>query len=43
MSTVAEIKPAVDKLSPGERAEWEALVWLDWDRAGRAREVGEGA
>jgi len=33
MSTVAEIKEAVDKLSPRERAELEALVWPDWDRA----------
>ena len=33
MSTVAEIKNAVDKLSPRERAELEALLWPDWDRA----------
>ena len=33
MSTVAEIKDAVDKLSPRERAELEALLWPDWDRA----------
>jgi len=32
MSTVAEIKDAVDKLSPSERAELEALLWPDWDR-----------
>lgn len=34
MSTVAEIKNAVEKLSPQERAELEALLWPDWDRAG---------
>ena len=33
MSTVAEIKDAVEKLPPGERAELEALLWPDWDRA----------
>lgn len=33
MSTVAEIKEAVDKLSPHERAELEVLLWPDWDRA----------
>lgn len=33
MSTVAEIKDAVDKLSPRERAELERLLWPDWDRA----------
>ena len=33
MSTVAEIKDAFDKLSPRERAELEALLWPDWDRA----------
>jgi hypothetical protein len=33
MSTVAEIKEAIERLSPGERAELEALVWPDWDRA----------
>ena len=33
MSTVAEIKDAVDKLSPRERAELETLLWPDWDRA----------
>jgi hypothetical protein len=33
MSTVAEIKDAVDKLSPPERAQLESLLWPDWDRA----------
>ena len=33
MSTVAEIKEAVEKLSPNERAELEALLWPDRDRA----------
>jgi len=33
MSTVAEIKDAVDKLSPHERVELETLLWPDWDRA----------
>ena len=33
MSTVAEIKAAIEKLSPRERAELEAQVWPDWDRA----------
>ena len=33
MSTVAEIKTAIDKLAPRERAELEALIWPDWDRA----------
>jgi len=33
MSTIAEIKNAVDKLSPREREELEALLWPDWDRA----------
>ena len=33
MSTVSEIKDAIEKLSPGERAEFEALIWPDWDRA----------
>ena len=36
MSTVAEIKSAIDKLSPQERCELEALLhpWTedDWDR-----------
>lgn len=33
MSTIAEIKDAVDKLSPDQREELEALLWPDWDRA----------
>ena len=33
MSTVTEIKNAVDRLSPRERAELEALLWPDWGRA----------
>ena len=33
MSTVAEIKDAVDKLSPRERVELETLIWPDWDRS----------
>ncbi|MCX6922488.1 MAG: hypothetical protein NT154_04630 [Verrucomicrobia bacterium] len=33
MSTVSEIKDAIEKLSPVERAELEALVWPDWERA----------
>jgi hypothetical protein len=33
VSTVAQIKMAIDKLSPSERAELELLVWPDWDRA----------
>jgi len=32
MSTVAEIKKAIEKLSPGERTELESLIWPDWDR-----------
>jgi hypothetical protein len=32
VSTVAEIKQTIEKLSPGERAELESLVWLGWDR-----------
>ena len=40
MSTVAEIKRAIDKLSPQERCELEALLhpWPDddWDRQMRA-------
>jgi len=40
MSTVAEIKQAIDKLSPPERCELEALLhaWPDddWDRQMRA-------
>jgi hypothetical protein len=33
VSTIAEIKEAIERLSPGERAELEAMVWPDWDRA----------
>ena len=33
MSTVAEIREAIEKLSLREREELEALVWPDWDRA----------
>jgi len=33
VSTVVEIKEAIERLSPPERAELEALVWPDWDRA----------
>jgi hypothetical protein len=33
MSTVVEIKEAIERLSSSERAELEALVWPDWDRA----------
>jgi hypothetical protein len=33
MSTVCEIKDAIEKLTPGERAELEALIWPEWDRA----------
>ena len=32
VSTIAEIKAAIDRLSPGERAELETLVWPEWDR-----------
>jgi hypothetical protein len=34
VSTVAEIRDAIERLSPSERAELEALVWPDRDRAG---------
>ena len=33
MSTVCEIKDAIEKLTPGERTELEALIWPEWDRA----------
>jgi hypothetical protein len=33
MSTIAEIKVAIEKLTPSERAELEALIWPDWERA----------
>ncbi len=32
MSTVAEIKRAIEKLSPKERVELKSLVWPEWDR-----------
>lgn len=32
MSTVAEIKKAIERLSPAERAELETLMWPDWER-----------
>ena len=32
MSTVAEIKEAIDKLSPGEREDLAAMLWPEWDR-----------
>ena len=32
MSTVAEIKEAIERLSPTERTELETLLWPDWDR-----------
>jgi hypothetical protein len=33
VSTVVEIREAIERLSPSERVELEALVWPDWDRA----------
>ena len=33
MKTVAEIKEAIERLPPRERAKLDALVWPDWDRA----------
>jgi hypothetical protein len=32
MSTVAEIKEAIEKLSPSEREDLEQSVWPEWDR-----------
>ena len=32
MSTVAEVKNLIEKLSPRQRTELESLVWPDWDR-----------
>lgn len=32
MSTVVEIKKAIEKLSPAERSKLESLIWPDWDR-----------
>ena len=49
MSTVAEIKDAIERLSPRERAELEALLWPDWERAegdsspGVREKLGEAA
>ena len=40
MSTVAEIKEAIQKLSPREREELEASIWPDWDRAEGDRPPG---
>jgi hypothetical protein len=34
MSTVVEIKEAIESLSPRERAELEALVWTDREWVG---------
>jgi hypothetical protein len=33
VSTISEIKEAIEKLSADERAELEALIWPDWDRS----------
>ena len=33
MSTVAEIKAAMEKLSPSQRGNLEEQLWPDWDRA----------
>ena len=33
MSTVVEIKAAIERLSPRERAQLEEMVWPDWERA----------
>ena len=32
MSTVVEIKEAIERLSPTERNELEALLWPEWNR-----------
>jgi hypothetical protein len=32
MSTVAEIRDAITRLSSAERTELEASLWPDWDR-----------
>ena len=42
MSTVVEIKSAIDQLSPQERAELEALVWPEWDRPYPAEAMPSG-
>jgi hypothetical protein len=33
VSTVVEIREAIERLSPSERVALEVLVWPDWDRA----------
>ena len=33
MSTVCDIKDAIERLAPSERAELETLIWPDWDRS----------
>ena len=38
MSTVAEIKAAIDRLSPKDRAELEAIIWPDEETPPRVRE-----
>ena len=38
MSTVAEIKAAIDRLSPKDRAQLEAMVWPDEESPPRVRE-----
>jgi len=38
MSTVAEIKAAIDRLSLKDRAELEAMVWPDEETPPRVRE-----
>jgi hypothetical protein len=38
MSTVAEIKAAIDRLSPKDRAELEAMVWPDEETPQGVRE-----
>jgi len=49
MSTVGEIKDAIERLSPSERAELETLIWPDWERAegdtppGVREKLGEAA
>lgn len=42
MSTVTEIKSAIDRLSPAERAELERLMWPEWDQPGPAWETPPG-
>ncbi|HEU5257797.1 MAG TPA: hypothetical protein VFU28_17530 [Vicinamibacterales bacterium] len=38
MSTVAEIKAAIDRLSPKDRAELDAVVWPDEETPPRVRQ-----